>query len=254
MNNKINVAIVDDSDFCIECLCNSLSGYSNIEVCGVAQNAGTGKKIILEQCPDLLFLDIELPDMTGLELLRELNQEITWSMQVVFYTAYDKYLLDALRESAFDFLLKPFEKAELDLVMDRYFNYMKKEQTNNSFQDSLTRLLPNNSIFMVTTVNGFQILRLEQIGYFKYLNDRKQWIVVLNDLKELQLKRNTCAKDILKYSPSFEQINRDQIINIDYLAMIKGKECVLFPPFEQVTDLYASFSFIRVLQEKFSQI
>ena len=58
--------------------------------------------------PDLLFLDVELPDTLGLNLLSEIREDILWDMKVVFYTSYDKYLLQALRESAFDFLLKPF--------------------------------------------------------------------------------------------------------------------------------------------------
>jgi two-component system, LytTR family, response regulator len=253
MSNKVNVMIIDDDDLCIHCLSDSLCDYKDIQMIGTAKTVEAGKKIVLQKHPDLLFLDVEMPNKNGLELLRELRDHITWPMQVIFYTAYDKYLLDALRESAFDYLLKPFEKAELDQVLGRYFNYLKREQ-NNSFQDSVNQLLPDRSTFLINTIDGFQILHLEQIGYFKYLNDRKQWFIVLTDLKELQLKRNTSAKDILKYSPSFVQINRDQIINIDYLSMIKGKECILFPPFEQVKDLYASFGFIRLLQDKFNQI
>ena len=67
-----------------------------------------------------VFLDVELPDVLGLNLLSEMRDEVLWDMKVVFYTSYDKYLLQALRESAFDFLLKPFETEDLKVVIERY--------------------------------------------------------------------------------------------------------------------------------------
>lgn len=254
MASRINTVIIDDSDLCITNLQDALKEYSEIQITGSAKSAEPGKKLILAQHPDLMFLDVEMPDMSGIELLRSLHDQITWPLQVVFYTAYDKYLLEALRESAFDYLLKPFEKEDLRKVIDRYFIYLKKTQNNRSFHDELQHLFPANSAFLIATYNGFQVLRLEQIGYFKYQNNSKQWTVVLSDLKELQLKRNTNAKDILKYSQSFVQINRDQIININYLSIIKGKECVLLPPFDNVRELNASSSFLRSILDKFNQI
>lgn len=79
-----------------------------------------GKKLIFKTMPDLVFLDVELPDMQGPELLNLVRNEITWNMQVVFYTAYNKYMLDAIRESAFDYLLKPIDKSELSNMMKRF--------------------------------------------------------------------------------------------------------------------------------------
>lgn len=253
MNRKVNVVIVDDSITCINCLLNSLSFYSNISVTGISQNAENGKKVILQLRPDLLFLDVEMPGMNGLELLRNIRDQIDWPIQVIFYTAYDKYLLEALRESAFDYLLKPYTQDELSKVLERYSQYLKSEP-DKSFNDALSRLLPTNKAFMISTYLGFQILNSEQIGYFKYLKEKKQWKVTLNNLKELYLKRNTNAKDILNYSSSFVQINRDQIININYLSRIQGKDCILFPPFNEVDDLTASSLFIGYLKEKYVQI
>jgi two-component system, LytTR family, response regulator len=246
--------IVDDDFFSLSYLKSGLAAYNNLTVTGFAMNARDGSELILKTRPDLVFLDVELPDASGLDLLRYIKEKVDWPFHVVFYSAYNKYLLEALRESAFDYLLKPFEKDDLDQVLIRYFEHLKKEQKKNSFISALTHLLPENSGFMISTINGFQILRLEEIGYFKYLKDRKQWLVVLSNHKELQLKRNTNARDILKYSPSFVQINRDQVININYLSIIRGNECILFPPFEQVGALKISSGFIRLLQDKFSQI
>ncbi|MGE0079260.1 MAG: LytR/AlgR family response regulator transcription factor [Bacteroidales bacterium] len=252
MDQRIDTVIVDDDALCISCLLDSLSTYSNVNVAGTARTAAAGKDLILKCKPSLVFLDVELLDMTGLELLRELNDIVNWPMQVVFYTAYDKYLLDALRESAFDFMLKPFNQEELNQVMERFFASMSRKRP--SFHDEVNRLLPTTSVIMVTTIDGFRMLHVNQVGYFRYSNDKKRWIVLLSDLTEVHLKKNTIARDILKYSDSFMQINRDQIINIFHLSMVKGRECILYPPFDKASGLIASSSFIGQLQERFSLI
>jgi two-component system LytT family response regulator len=117
---KYKVVIVDDERTAIDALRRELEPYREFEVKGIAGNGAKGKKMIMELHPDLLFLDVELPDTLGLNLLSEIREDILWDMKVVFYTSYDKYLLQALRESAFDFLLKPFEAEDLKVIMDRY--------------------------------------------------------------------------------------------------------------------------------------
>ena len=81
--------------------------------------------------------------------------------------------------------------------------------------------------FIVSTSNGFQLLRLNQIICFEYLNDKRLWIVLLSDQTKLVLKRTTISENILNYSTNFIQINHHQIINIDYLVKIDGHSCHL---------------------------
>ena len=104
---KYKVVIVDDERTAIDALRRELEPYREFEVKGIAGNGAKGKKMIMELHPDLLFLDVELPDTLGLNLLSEIREGyFVGILKVVFYTSYDKYLLQALRESAFDFLLK----------------------------------------------------------------------------------------------------------------------------------------------------
>lgn len=58
--------------------------------------------------------------MTGMELLQEIRDSVSWNMRIVFYTAYDKYMIQAIREAAFDYLLKPFEEQELRDILARF--------------------------------------------------------------------------------------------------------------------------------------
>lgn len=251
MDQIVDVIIVDDDALCISCLSDSLRAYPEISIVGVAQTAQAGKCLIQKNKPALVFLDVELPDMSGLDLLRDLNASVNWNMQVVFYTAHDKYLLDALRESAFDYLLKPFEQNSLGVVMERFYGLQRKGKPV-SFGDELNRLIAKDSVFMVATIDGFRLLHLNHVGFFKYLGDKKRWVAVLSDLSEVHLRRTTNAGDIVKYSDKFMQINRDTIINVMYLSMVKGKDCILYPPFNSFKELSASGSFIGQLQERFS--
>lgn len=117
---RFRVVIVDDDDVSLENLDFSLRKDTRFQVEGVARNGKQGKKVITKVRPDLLFLDVEMPDMTGMELLQDIRDSISWNMKVVFYTAYDKYMIQAIRESAFDYLLKPFEEQDLQDILERF--------------------------------------------------------------------------------------------------------------------------------------
>lgn len=254
MNNSYNIAIIDDEAICISNLCKSLATFNNINIAGTAQTVPAGKKLILEKQPDLLFLDVEMPETSGLELLHEIKSQINWQMQVIFYTAYEKYLLDALRESAFDYLLKPYEQDKFLFVMDRFFASTEQGNKFSSFVDTLSKLIPENKTFLVATVTGYLTLRPEQIGCFEYVKDCKHWYVALQNEKHIQLRRNTTAEDLLKLSKYFVQISQQQIININYLSMIEGKRCLLYPPFDNASNLTISRNFFKSLQDRFSII
>ena len=246
------VIIIDDEKAAIETLRRDLEVQADLEIKGTAGNGAKGKKLIMDIHPDLLFLDIELPDIQGIRLLSEIREQVLWDMKVVFYTAYDKYLLQALRESAFDYLLKPYDIEELNLIIERYRKTMASSaHPLPSFASAVGTLMPGRDLFMISTVTGFRFLRLEEIGYFEYLKDKRLWQVELFNQTKLCLKKNTTAGDIIGYSDAFVQISQSAIININYLAMIKSKQCLLYPPFSDKEDLIISRGFLKELQERF---
>lgn len=81
---RFRVVIVDDDDVSLENLDFSLRKDTRFQVEGVARNGKQGKKVITKVRPDLLFLDVEMPDMTGMELLQDIRDSISWNMKVVF--------------------------------------------------------------------------------------------------------------------------------------------------------------------------
>lgn len=172
-------------------------------------------------------------------------------MQIVFYTAYDKYMIYAIRGAAFDYLLKPIDKKELEGIIDRF---MKKEEESAAASLAIPARVHSvgEHTFMISTpTNDLRILRSIDIGFFRYNSDRKLWEVVLNNQLPLLLKKNTTADHIKGYAPCFVQIHQSYIININYLMMIKENRCVMFPPFENITELQVSKKFRKELQDRF---
>lgn len=242
--------VIDDEQICIDNLQNSLAVIPEIELLSTSTEPKSGMKLLLEHHPDLLFLDVEMPHMTGFDLLKSVKDKIDWPLHVVFYTAYDKYLLDALRTSAFDCLLKPYQSHEFKVIIDRFLAHVTQEHPQSDMQKNLSRIFLFNDSFMIATVMGYQLLKIDQIGYFEHQPHEKCWSVSLITDANFLLKKSTRAEDILSFSDNFFQINQYQIINLDYLSAINDKECLLLPPFDQHSSFKISRKFYKELQQK----
>lgn len=246
---RFRVVIVDDDDVSLENLDFSLRKDTRFLVEGVARNGKQGKKVITKVRPDLLFLDVEMPDMTGMELLQDIRDSISWNMKVVFYTAYDKYMIQAIRESAFDYLLKPFEEQDLQDILERFVR--QKEADSRIVPYAGTPLHAGQTFIVFTPTNDMRALRPAEIGFFRYCSERKQWEVILSQQPPLVLRRGMTAEQIIQYSPCFVQIHQSYIINIDYLMIIKDSKCLLYPPFDKVDELLVSKKYKKELQDRF---
>lgn len=125
MQDRIKVVIVDDELQSIHRLQDDLATLEDFEVIATSSSAVSAKNLVMSIQPDVLFIDVEMPGQTGFEVLQSLRDENPMELIVVFYSAFDKYMIDALRASAFDFLLKPYQQDEFELVVDRIQQKMK---------------------------------------------------------------------------------------------------------------------------------
>ena len=129
---------------------------------------------------------------------------------------------------------------------------MKRIELERKAVSFPSALVNTSQTFMVfTPTNDMRALRPAEIGYFRYCSERKQWEVVLSGQAPLPLKKSTTAEQIVKYAPCFVQIHQSFIINIDYLMIIKDSKCVLYPPFENVSELLVSKKFKKELQDRY---
>lgn len=243
--------IIDDDESAIDNLCFELKQYNQVVVEGIARNGLAGMRMIEKVRPDLLFLDVELPDMLGMELVTRMRDRVSWNMRIVFYTAYDKYMIDALRNYAFDFLLKPVDRKELEVVLSRLEIHRKDEQIHR--MPSLVS--EGERPFMLVTPTGdLRIVRASDIGFFRYQSARKIWEVALSNGTFLALKRNTSAEQLCAYDDAFVQIHQSYIINMNYLVMVQDNRCIMYPPFNTAEELTVSKKYKKEMMDRFYQL
>lgn len=247
--NVISTIIVDDEAACIKSLENDLSRYPEIEIVSTFTSPDLAMREIVRLQPDLLFIDVEMPIMSGVELLSRIQSDIHSNMHIVFYTAFDKYVLDALRASAFDYLLKPYQLKELDNLMVRLRSHIAKNEKEN-MEQVLRKLLAHDNKFAVQTISGLLLVRYEEILLFRYMKDQRCWQLMQTDRKLHKLRMSTTAKDLLSINPTFVQINQDCIVNLNYLCSIENVtlKCMLYPPFTDI-ELNVSQRYYRKLRE-----
>jgi two-component system LytT family response regulator len=130
--------IVDDEANNIDNLQLMLGKYCpQVQVVATAGNASDGKKCILEYHPDLLFLDIQMPEQNGFDLLRSL---VSYSFEVIFVTGFDKYGIQAIRFSAIDYLLKPIDHEELKMAVHRAGERILMKNQNHQLENLMKTL------------------------------------------------------------------------------------------------------------------
>ena len=260
MQDKIKVVIVDDEPQSIHKLQDDLATLVDFEVIATSSSAVSAKNLVMSMQPDVLFLDVEMPGQTGLEVLQSLREEMPMELIVVFYSAFDKYMIEALRASAFDFLLKPYQQEELELIVGRIRQKMKDgkdgdEKESSAAPDSsfcpsasamasqktlelagVNGLLPTSAKRLaIQTISGLLMLKPDDVFSCTFDEATHLWQLKLSNGQIYKLKKQATAKTILSMSPSLAQVRQDCIINLDYLLCIENYtlRCIFSPPFDQ---------------------
>lgn len=258
--DKIKVVIVDDEPQSILRLENDLAALEDFEVIATSSSAMSAKTLVMSMQPDVLFIDVEMPGQTGFEVLQSLRDEMPMDLIVVFYSAFNKYMIDALRVSAFDFLLKPYQQEELELVVGRIRQKMEggdglssssSSSLGSSFSSSSSSseyhqnpqdLMGLNGLLgtsgkrlAIQTISGLLMVKPDEVFCCTFDEDTRLWHLKLANGQIHKLKKQTTAKSVLSLSPSLAQVRQDCIINLDYLISIENYtlRCIFSPPFDQ---------------------
>lgn len=259
--DKIKVVIVDDEPQSILRLENDLAALEDFEVIATSSSAMSAKTLVMSMQPDVLFIDVEMPGQTGFEVLQSLRDEMPMNLIVVFYSAFNKYMIDALRASAFDFLLKPYQQEELELVVGRIRQKMEggdglsssssSSSLGSSFSSSSSSseshqnpqdLIGLNGLLgtsgkrlAIQTISGLLMVKPDEVFCCTFDEDTRLWHLKLANGQIHKLKKQTTAKSVLSLSPSLAQVRQDCIINLDYLISIENYtlRCIFSPPFDQ---------------------
>ena len=205
----ISALIVDDERLAREGIKNLLRDFPEIQLLAEAENVDEALELIDKLKPQLVFLDIQMPEKSGFDLLEELIE----TPAIIFTTAYDEYALKAFEVNALDYLLKPIEKDRLSESIAKV-----KKQIEDLKTDKLrSKLLPHEKAFLrdgdkCWYIPLSDISLIESAGnYAKIHFDRFQPLIhrTLNALEE-RLSNEM-----------FFRANRQQIINLNYLDRIE---------------------------------
>jgi two-component system, LytTR family, response regulator len=168
--------------------------------------------------PDLLFLDIEMPLLSGFDLLAA-TPEIDF--KVIFTTAYDQYAIRAIRYNALDYLLKPINPRELGEAISRFLK--QKDENKEVYGQQLENLFSNKEKNLaITTYDGVIFLEIDKIirceadlNYTKFILTDNKHFLSSKTLKEYE--------DLLAIHANFMRVHRSHLVNLDYILKFKNE-------------------------------
>lgn len=232
----LNVIIVDDEPLARENLRHQLNQYEKIEIIAECSNAFEAVKAIHQLNPDVVFLDIQMPKINGLEMLNMLDAEEM--PQIVFLTAYEEFAIKAFEAQAFDYLLKPIDPVRLNKSIQRLLNSPSKQNINQldithslkyipCIGHSKIYLLNLDDVYYVSSrASGVYVFNKDNTEYFTELTLRtleektplvhchRQYLINIKQLKEIRFTQ-TGQTEIL--------LNNDVIVPVSrrYLKPLK---------------------------------
>ncbi|MBC7867811.1 MAG: response regulator transcription factor [Gloeobacteraceae cyanobacterium ES-bin-316] len=189
---------------------------AQVTIAAVCANGKAAKQQISELKPDLVFLDIQMPGQSGLEILEELPVK---NFEVIFVTAHNEYLLQALQYSAADYLLKPVDEDRLVEAVQRVEKKLlagKKEDWTETLLHNLgNKGNPAGMRLCLPTLKGFIILKLEEIIYCEA--ERSYTVFHLEDKKTITVSKPLLDYDTLLNDTFFLRIHKSFLINLRHV-------------------------------------
>ena len=221
--SKIKAIIVDDEKDARESLELCITEFypNEVEIVSSVSSVNEAVKSINKLKPDLVFLDIEMPNENGFQLFEYFNKELDFD--VVFITAYDQYATRAFRYAALDYLLKPFDYRELGETIKRY-SHKNNNMTNvkiSTFFNNLNNDLEINKKVIFPSRNGYHIEKISNILFIKsdvnysIINTiDKQTFTIASTLKKLE---ETLSSSV------FFRIHKSYLVNLNYIKRFDRK-------------------------------
>ncbi|MCF8276634.1 MAG: LytTR family DNA-binding domain-containing protein [Flavobacteriales bacterium] len=182
-----------------------------------ADGVATGLQLIATEHPELIFLDVEMNDGTGLDLLRKVEHR---SFEVIFITAFAKYAIEALRLSAIDYLLKPVDPLELVDAVNRAIDKIDKENMGAKLElleQNLKQLTGGSRKILLKDQDSIHLIKIDDImrceadaNYTRFFIANRPSILVSKNLKEYE--------DLL--GDHFIRVHNSHLVNISFIVRI----------------------------------
>ena len=224
---KFTTLIVDDEPLARERIRTLLANEPDIEIIGECADGRSALAALRERLPDILFIDVQMPELTGLAVLRELEKK---PAAVVFVTAFDEHAVNAFEVHALDYLLKPFKPARLRAALVRAREQLAKKSSTDDATARLLALLESRqapaSDAAPTHITRFSVRDRDRTRFVKVTDI--DWIeasgnyVVMHTGKENFVLRETLAAVEAQVSPKeFFRLNRSALARLDRISEVE---------------------------------
>ncbi|MEN2414776.1 LytR/AlgR family response regulator transcription factor [Flavobacterium mesophilum] len=201
---KIKVILVDDERLSREELKRALKLYDDFVLVAEAENADDAKHLIESEQPDLVFLDIQMPEKTGFDLLESLD----FTPLVLFTTAYDQYAVQAFEVNALDYLMKPIREERFAQAIEKIRKTLKSQSE---------AIEPKNKQIFIKDGEKRFFIRIDEIYLIESLENYTR--LFFQDKKALQRRSLKQWEELLDEN-TFFRINRTEIINVKYIQEV----------------------------------
>lgn len=208
MRKRITVLVVDDERFSREELVYLLKEYEILEVIGEAESGEAAVMKTLRLQPDVLFLDIEMPKMDGLEVAKSVH-ELKKVPEIVFATAYPDFAVEAFRHEAVDYILKPFEEEQINETVTRLERRLRNEPMVE--KSSVPSKLAVEEEEEITYLNPADIMYVFRDGRVTKIVDQMRTYDTKWSLKEVEKRLEPF---------SFFRIHKSYLVNLQYVERL----------------------------------
>ena len=215
-NTDITCVLIDDDPFIQELLKDKINHYfPEVKIVGIANSGTEGIEVINKYNPELVFLDVEMTDMTGFEMLSRLDQI---NFKTIFITSYKHYAIKAIRFNALDYLLKPFDLEELKNAVKRFKTENNSNKNNRNLHIALQNLkskTDSDQVLTIRTQQGDLYLSLKDILFIE--GDRNYSnIYLINNKKELVSKTLSNLEELLE-DKGFFRCHKSFLVNKSHI-------------------------------------
>ncbi len=237
MTRNIQCLAVDDEPIALEKLRNYITKILYFDLVAVCEDAMEAMKVMNEQEIDALFIDINMPDLNGLDFVESLSKRPL----IVFTTAYAQYAVDSFRVAPVDYLLKPFGFADFQRAANRVLQQFNLQMSSNATP------AVSNSLYIKIE---YKYVRIDQKD-IRYIEGMSDYLRIFTTTEAKPLITHSTLRQIKEYlAPNFLQVHRSFIVNMEQLKEIQRMRILMDKEtWIPVGDLYKE-DFVNYLQSR----